>query len=63
MKIILLAYLLRVRGRTDCTDEVSGSTDCCTAALITKFKTPEMEKPVIRPYTPVSDEGTCIHTS
>jgi cytochrome-b5 reductase len=27
------------------------------SALITKYKGPEMEKPVIRPYTPVSDEG------
>ena len=26
------------------------------SALITKYKGPEMEKPVIRPYTPVSDE-------
>ncbi|KAF4556068.1 Oxidoreductase NAD-binding domain-containing protein 1 [Elsinoe fawcettii] len=26
------------------------------SALITKFKGPDMEKPVIRPYTPVSDE-------
>jgi len=28
------------------------------SALITKYKGPEMEKPVIRPYTPTSDEGT-----
>jgi hypothetical protein len=27
------------------------------AALVTKFKAPDAEKPVIRPYTPVSDEG------
>ena len=27
------------------------------AALLTKYKGPEMEKPVIRPYTPVSHEG------
>jgi len=27
------------------------------SALITKYKGPEMQKPVIRPYTPVSDEG------
>jgi cytochrome-b5 reductase len=26
-----------------------------TAAVITKYKGPEMEKPVIRPYTPISD--------
>lgn len=27
------------------------------SAVITKYKGPEMEKPVIRPYTPVSDVG------
>jgi hypothetical protein len=27
------------------------------SALLTKYKGPEIEKPVIRPYTPVSDEG------
>ena len=27
------------------------------AALITKFKSPDMDKPVIRPYTPISGEG------
>ena len=27
-----------------------------TAALLTKYKGPEMEKPVLRPYTPTSDE-------
>lgn len=27
------------------------------SALITKYKGPDMEKPVIRPYTPVSDES------
>ena len=26
-----------------------------TAAVITKYKGPEMQKPVIRPYTPISD--------
>jgi len=35
------------------------------SALITKYKGPEMEKPVIRPYTPTSDEGArqtyCTH--
>ncbi|KAH0063617.1 ferredoxin reductase-like protein, partial [Aureobasidium melanogenum] len=35
---------------------VSGLT--VASALITKYKGPEMEKPVIRPYTPVSDEDT-----
>lgn len=29
------------------------------SAVITKYKGPEMEKPVIRPYTPVSDVGEC----
>ena len=37
-------------------DSVSGLT--IASALITKYKGPEMEKPVIRPYTPVSDEDT-----
>jgi len=37
-------------------DSVSGLS--VASALITKYKGPEMEKPVIRPYTPVSDEGT-----
>ncbi|THW88544.1 ferredoxin reductase-like protein [Aureobasidium pullulans] len=36
----------------------SFTTDKLPAALITKYKGPEMEKPVIRPYTPVSDENT-----
>ncbi|KAF2100907.1 ferredoxin reductase-like protein [Rhizodiscina lignyota] len=31
------------------------------SALLTKFKGPEMEKPVIRPYTPVSDEDAQGH--
>jgi len=35
-------------------DNVSGLK--IASALITKYKGPEMEKPVIRPYTPVSDE-------
>ncbi|TQS36284.1 hypothetical protein Golomagni_03271 [Golovinomyces magnicellulatus] len=45
-------------------DQVSGlQTASC---LLTKFKGPEMEKAVIRPYTPTSDEGlaiTSIHKS
>jgi len=36
--------------------------DITKAALITKYKGPEMEKPVIRPYTPVSDEGQFLPT-
>lgn len=35
-------------------DAVSGLQ--IASALLTKYKGPEMEKPVIRPYTPVSDE-------
>lgn len=30
-------------------------TDNDVAAVITKYKGPEMKKPVIRPYTPISD--------
>ncbi|KAF2155269.1 ferredoxin reductase-like protein [Myriangium duriaei CBS 260.36] len=37
-------------------DAVSGLS--VASALITKYKGPEMEKPVIRPYTPTSDEDT-----
>jgi cytochrome-b5 reductase len=36
-------------------DQVSGLT--VASALLTKYKGPEMEKPAIRPYTPVNDEG------
>lgn len=36
-------------------DQVSGLK--VASALITKYKGPEMEKPAIRPYTPVNDEG------
>lgn len=35
-------------------DDVSGLQ--IASALLTKYKGPEMEKPVIRPYTPTSDE-------
>ncbi|CAF9919251.1 NADH-cytochrome b5 reductase [Imshaugia aleurites] len=35
-------------------DDVSGLS--IASALLTKYKGPEMEKPVIRPYTPTSDE-------
>jgi len=37
-------------------DQVSGLK--IASALLTKYKGPEMEKPAIRPYTPVNDEGT-----
>ena len=36
---------------------VTDSKGCLTAALLTKYKGPQDEKPTIRPYTPVSDEG------
>ncbi|KAI9047673.1 hypothetical protein LZ554_008384 [Drepanopeziza brunnea f. sp. 'monogermtubi'] len=36
-------------------DQVSGLA--VASALLTKYKGPEMEKPAIRPYTPVNDEG------
>lgn len=36
-------------------DQVSGLQ--IASALLTKYKGPEMEKPVLRPYTPTSDEG------
>lgn len=32
-------------------------TDTEQAAIITKYKAPDAEKPVIRPYTPINDEG------
>jgi cytochrome-b5 reductase len=36
-------------------DHVSGLN--VASAILTKYKGPEMEKPAIRPYTPVNDEG------
>jgi cytochrome-b5 reductase len=36
-------------------DMVSGMQ--VTSAILTKFKAPDAEKAVIRPYTPTSDEG------
>lgn len=36
-------------------DQVSGLH--VASALLTKYKGPEMQKPAIRPYTPVSDES------
>ena len=35
-------------------EHVSGLS--VASAILTKYKGPEMEKPVVRPYTPVSDE-------
>lgn len=31
----------------------------CVAALLAKYTPPGGEKPVLRPYTPTSDEGKC----
>lgn len=45
----------RMRFSLPDSNDVSGMQ--VASALITKYKGPEMEKPVIRPYTPVSDEG------
>lgn len=45
----------KLRFKLSSEDAVSGLP--VASALITKYKGPEMEKPVIRPYTPVSDEG------
>jgi cytochrome-b5 reductase len=42
------------RFKLDDDDAVSGLP--VASALLTKYKGPEMEKPVIRPYTPISDE-------
>jgi cytochrome-b5 reductase len=39
-------------------DQVSGLV--IASAVLTKFKGPGMEKPAIRPYTPVSDEGKSL---
>lgn len=39
-------------------DHVSGLK--IASAILTKYKGPEMEKPVIRPYTPISNEGKCV---
>jgi cytochrome-b5 reductase len=44
----------RFRFKLPNDDSVSGLQ--VASALITKYKGPEMEKPVIRPYTPVSEE-------
>lgn len=41
-------------------DQVSGLK--VASALLTKYKGPQDEKPVIRPYTPVSDESRDIDT-
>lgn len=45
----------RLRFKLPEEDQVSGLT--VASALLTKYKGPEMQKPVVRPYTPVSDEG------
>ena len=45
----------RMRFSLPDSNDVSGMQ--VASALVTKYKGPEMEKPVIRPYTPVSDES------
>ena len=45
----------RFRFKFDSEDEVSGLS--IASAIITKYKGEKDEKPTIRPYTPVSDEG------
>ena len=45
----------KFRFKLDSEDAVSGLP--VASALLTKYKGPEMEKAVIRPYTPTSDEG------
>ncbi|KAM0694548.1 hypothetical protein Q7P36_004904 [Cladosporium allicinum] len=46
----------KLRFKLNDEDAVSGLS--VASALITKYKGPEMTKPAIRPYTPVSDEDT-----
>lgn len=46
----------KLRFKLNEEDAVSGLN--VASALITKYKGPEMKKPAIRPYTPVSDEDT-----
>ena len=45
----------KLRFKLSSEDAVAGLP--VASALITKYKGPEMQKPVIRPYTPISDEG------
>lgn len=47
-----------IRMRFDLPESDMKSGIPVASALITKYKGPEMEKAVIRPYTPVSDEGS-----
>lgn len=56
----LSKHTKRFRFKFDGEDSVSGLT--IASALITKYKGPEDEKPTIRPYTPVSDEGEHINS-
>ena len=48
------------RFKFDDQDAVSGLS--VASALVTKYKGPNDEKPTIRPYTPVSDEGVSSST-
>ncbi|MCJ1286821.1 Urease [Xylographa opegraphella] len=45
----------KLRFALNSDDDVSGLQ--IASALLTKYKGPEMEKPVVRPYTPTSDEA------
>ena len=44
-------------------DEKSVSGLSIASALITKYQGENDEKPTIRPYTPVSDEGKSLHVA
>lgn len=47
----------RLRFELPEADQVSGLH--IASAILTKYKGPDMEKAVLRPYTPTSDEGMC----
>ena len=49
----------RFRFKFDDADSVSGLT--IASALVTKKQGPDEEKPTIKPYTPVSDEGKLMN--
>ena len=54
-----LAYTLHVRSVVILQCSPKERLILGVAALLAKYKGPAMEKPVIRPYTPTSDEGEC----
>jgi cytochrome-b5 reductase len=49
----------RVRFKLPEDDMVSGLH--VASAVLTKFQAPGMDKPVLRPYTPINDEGLYLH--